>query len=416
MEISAIQQLLNLIEKQLNWGEVSTWNSKDFEKLNLLILDKTKVSLSASTLRRLWGKVDYSHQPSSTTMDTLALFAGYDSWRDFTKQLDRPIVEKIVAKPVKKKISVALRTIIALLLITGVIVFLLISYLKSPDIAINNYSFSSRLITRDVPNSVVFTYNAESAPTDSVFFQQSWDDSKRSALEKRNHQYTSIYYRPGFYLAKLVVGQKVMKEHPILISTNGWVGMVAKKPIPVYLNQKEFEAKAELKITPATIKSKGITLNPDPPRVEFYNVGNFKPAPLTDFSFSAEVRNDYQDGAAKCGLVKIILITDEMPVEIALSTPGCIASLNLFDGVSMISGKSNDLSGFGADLSKWVKVSCLSRGKKILYFVNSKLVYESRLPEIKRNILGIGFKFQGAGAAKNIKLNSGKNKIFSLTD
>lgn len=416
MEISAIQQLLNLIEKQLNWGEVSGWNSKDFEKLNLLILDKTKVSLSASTLRRLWGKVDYSHQPSGTTLDTLAQFAGYESWRDFTKQPEIPAVEKIVVKPVKKRIRTALWVIVALILITGIMLFLLTGYLKSSDAAINSYSFNSRLVTHDVPNSVVFTYNAESAPTDSVFFQQSWDDSKRSTLDKRNHQYTSIYYRPGFYLAKLVVGQKVVKEHPILISTNGWLGMIAKKPIPVYLNQKEFEAYDELKITPATIKSKGITLNPDPPRVEFYNVGNFKPVPLTDFSFSAEVRNDYQEGAAKCGLVKIILITDEMPVEIALSTPGCIASLNLFDGVSMISGKSNDLSGFGADLSKWVKVSCLSRDKKILYFVNSKLVYKSGLPEIKRNILGIGFKFQGAGAAKNVKLNSGKTTIFSLAD
>jgi hypothetical protein len=414
MEIPAIQKLLNLIEQQLNWGEVSGWHSKDFEKLNLLIQDKTKVSLSASTLRRLWGKVDYSHRPSGTTLDTLAQFAGYESWRDFTKQLEIPVVEKIVVKPFKKRMRTSLLGTVALVLITGVMLFLLFSYLKSTDAAITNYSFNSRLITRDVPNSVVFTYNAESALTDSVFFQQSWDNNKRSVLDKRNHQYTSIYYRPGFYLAKLVVGQKVVKEHPILISTNGWLGMIAKKPIPVYLNQKEFEANAELRITPATIKSKGVMLNPDPPRVEFYNVGNFKPAPLTDFSFSAEVRNDFQEGAAKCGLVKIILITDEMPVEIALSTPGCIASLNLFDGLSMISGKSNDLSGFGADLSKWVKVSCLSRDKKILYFVNSKLVYESKLPEVKRNILGIGFKFQGAGAAKNVKLNSGKTTDFSL--
>ena len=55
MEISAIQQLLNLIEKQLNWGEVSTWNSKDFEKLNLLILDKTKVSLSGKYIKENMG-------------------------------------------------------------------------------------------------------------------------------------------------------------------------------------------------------------------------------------------------------------------------------------------------------------------------------------------------------------------------
>jgi hypothetical protein len=153
-------------------------------------------------------------------------------------------------------------------------------------------------------------------PQIPLFFQQSWDSSKRTQIDKKRHQYTSIYYRPGFYLAKLVVGQHVVKEHPILIWTNGWLGMIAQKPVPVYLVQKDFEAGDELKISPETIISKGLTLNPVPPRVELYNVGNFKPVSLDDFAFSAAVKNDYHEGAAKCQLVKIILITDEVTVEI----------------------------------------------------------------------------------------------------
>ncbi|WP_158798901.1 hypothetical protein [Pedobacter sp. L105] len=415
MKTTAIRELLNLIEKQLNWGDVNEWPSKDFEKLNLLILEKTKVSLSASTLRRLWGKVDYNHQPSGTTLDTLAQFAGYESWREFTSHIQLPEAVPPAPITVKEQFNSAKWFKIALSGIGGVALLLLISYIiKSANPVINarKYSFSSRTITRDVPNSVVFTYNAQAAPTDSVFVQQSWDSSKRSPVAKNGHQYTSIYYRPGFYLAKLVIGQQIVKEHPLLISTNGWLGMIAQKPVPVYLAQNEFKQNGELRITPSTVLSKGLTMSPNPPVTEFYNVGNFKAVPLTDFFFSTEVKNEYNEGAAKCQLIKVVLLTDETPIAIPLSAPGCIAKLNLMNGVDMVSGKSTDLSGFGVDLSKWVKVLCRSKGKKIQYFVNDKLVYESQLPAVKRSILGIGFTFQGAGAVKNIQLSSNNIPVF----
>src|ERR1700712_5255113 len=81
-----VKQLLTVIEQQLDWGEASGWQGKDFEVLNELILEKTKVSLSASTLRRILGRVEYNHLPSGTTLDTLSRFAGFENWRAFTKQ------------------------------------------------------------------------------------------------------------------------------------------------------------------------------------------------------------------------------------------------------------------------------------------------------------------------------------------
>src|SRR6267142_2663357 len=86
MNSQGIKQLLTIIEQQLDWGEATAWQSKDFELLNQLIFGKTKVSLSASTLRRIWGRVEYNHLPSGTTLDTLARFAGFESWRAFSKQ------------------------------------------------------------------------------------------------------------------------------------------------------------------------------------------------------------------------------------------------------------------------------------------------------------------------------------------
>src|SRR5277367_5431421 len=104
MSHSDLKQLLLIIERQLDWGEPSEWQSRDFEILNELILEKTKVSLSESTLRRIWGRVEYNHLPSTTTLDTLSKFAGFESWRAFTRQRKPAVsspktIEKPLAKP-----------------------------------------------------------------------------------------------------------------------------------------------------------------------------------------------------------------------------------------------------------------------------------------------------------------------------
>jgi len=81
-----IDKLLRMIEQKLDWGDSAAWQSRDFENLQQLILDETGVSLSASTLRRVWGRVTYNSLPSITTLDTLARFAGTPNWRQFVKE------------------------------------------------------------------------------------------------------------------------------------------------------------------------------------------------------------------------------------------------------------------------------------------------------------------------------------------
>ncbi len=418
MKALDLKQLLIIIEQQLDWGESATWQSKDFENLNELILEKTKVSLSASTLRRLWGRVEYNHLPSATTLDTLARFAGFENWRAYTRQGK---VSEIAPKTVevltdKTKIKSVWWLILAFIIISVVTISLASKYVKKssiPVITTAAYSFSSRPVTRSIPNSVVFNYNAKAAPTDSVFIQQSWDDSKRTAVSRNMHQHTSVYYRPGFYKAKLVVNNTIVKEHPLLIPTNNWLGLISQDPVPVYLPKEEFVSKKGIQLPIKCIQQKNVALAPQPPIIEFYNVGNFNPVPLKDFNFSVEIKNDYNEGAATCQFINIMLITDDVPIIIPLSAPGCIAELGLSNGDAMVSGKNTDLSGFGTDLSKWVKVSCRSTPEKIKYYLNDKLVYESSQPAKKVNIVGMGYLFQGTGSVKKIELNSADKIIYN---
>jgi hypothetical protein len=417
MSASELKRLLVIIEQQLDWGDPSSWQGKDFEVLNELILEKTKVSLSASTLRRLWGRVEYNHMPSGTTLDTLARFAGFENWRAFTKTSNGAEImpENGTKQHVPEQVKKSGWLLKAVLIIAGAVAIGLLGiYAKrSPSAPKGPYLFNTKPVTRSIPNSVIFTYDVKTNPEDSVFIQQSWDPDTRVSVDKTKHQFTSVYYVPGFYHAKLIVNDKIVKERLLMIPTNGWLGLIVNHPVPVYLDSTEFLSPAGLQVAPKVITKHNIPLEPQPPAVDFCNVGNFEPVPMNDFSFSSEVRNDLHSGAAACQFLQIILFTDYTPVIIQLSAKGCVSELRLLNGGYFISGKDNDLSGFGTDLSKWVKVGCRSVGNKIQYFVNEKMIYESPRPLFKENIIGIGYFFQGTGSVKAVKLNRGNKTIFT---
>ena len=423
MSSADLKHLLAIIEEQLDWGDPSTWQGRDFEMLNELILEKTKVSLSASTLRRLWGRVEYNHLPSGTTLDTLARFAGFENWRAFTKRSKGMLVFTASTKVVPEAVAKHLGTISApkkgwlfktVLIIVGAIVVSLLGIYgkRTPADLKGPILFNTKPVTRSIPNSVIFTYDVKTNPGDSVFIQQSWDPDTRVSVDKTKHQFTSVYYVPGFYHAKLLVNQRIVKERLLMIPTNGWLGLIVNHPVPVYLDSTEYLSRDGLQVAPSVITKHNVPIEPQPPGVDFCNVGNFEPVPLKDFSFSSEVRNDLHKGAAACQFIQIILFTDYTPVIVQLSVKGCVSELRLLNGGYFISGKDNDLSGFGTDLSKWVKVGCKSISNKIQYFVNDKMVYESPRPLNNENIIGVGYFFQGTGSVKGVKLNKGNKTVF----
>lgn len=410
-----------LIEQKLDWGASETWTSIDFENLQQRILDETGVSLSASTLRRIWGRVDYQHLPSGTTLNTLAQFAGYADWRQFVRSLSMPIesttqssgtAEPIVAIPMKPSIN--WRRLGWMSGITlGIVLLVMVAFeQKNPQVDAAQYSFSSKPLTRTIPNSVIFTYDASASPTDSIYIQQSWDQARREVVDKNGQTHTSIYYEPGFYRAKLIVGHEIVKEHSLLIPTNGWLGTIVTKSVPIYLKPADFMTPEQMRLSTATIQQKNVTLQPEAPLLKYFNVGNFAPVPVTDFTFDCRVKNEYSEGSATCQQSWIVLMTNDMPISIPLCTKGCISELMLMDGARTVSGKNTDLSGLGVDFSDWVHVTCHSDGQKLYYTVNDKVAYSAPLPTKNVEIVGITYGFRGTGAVKDVALKTGGKTVF----
>ncbi|WP_353720686.1 hypothetical protein [Dyadobacter sp. 676] len=415
-ELSELQRCKGLIEQRLDWGPADTWQTTDFENLSELILNETGVSLSTSTLRRIWGRVEYNHLPSTTTLNTLARFAGAGDWRAFVKQ-NKAVTVEPEQQPgaVREQKGTQSWKRLAWIATAAVVVILasMLAFDKGePQLEKNAYTFTSQSVTKGIPNSVIFTYDASASPTDSVFIQQSWDDSKRVLVDKNSHKHTSIYYEPGAYQAKLLIGAQVVQQHKLVIGTAGWAALIDRPKMPVYLKKEEFLRKDGMGADITVIGQKNISLQPEPPMIKYFNVGNFEPVPLDNFSFSTEIRHDYNEGAAACQLTYISLLTDDTPIVIPLSSKGCVSDLNLLSVDSYVSGKKADLSALGVDFTDWVSVSCLASGGKIRYAINGQHAFEFPVPSRPIRVLGIAFGFRGAGSVRNVSLRTGGKTVF----
>lgn len=416
-ELNELQQCKAIIERQLDWGPAESWQTADFENLSELILAQTGVSLSISTLRRMWGRVEYNHLPSTTTLNTLARFAGAEDWRTFVRD-GRRTAEEMVESPVEitetqkpykwKTLAGVLALFLALILI-GMLAF----DKGEPQLEKKAYAFGSQPVTRGIPNSVIFTYDATASPTDSVFIQQSWDETRRVRVDKNLHKHTSVYYEPGVYQAKLTIGNQIVQQHRLVIATQGWSGLIERPSVPVYLSQSEFLHQDQINTSIETIKSKNIEMQPEPPLIKYFNVGNFEPVAIEDFGFSSEVKNLYGEGAAACQFTYISLLTDDMPIVIPLSAKGCVSELGLVSVDNYTSGKKADLSALGVDFSDWIRVSCNANQGRVRYFINQKMAFEFPIPKRKVNIVGIAFGFRGTGAIRKVSLKAKGKEVLN---
>ena len=79
-----IEQLRKAIERTI--GKALETN-KDFESLANSIYEKTHVSISTTTLKRIWGYLSENITPRQYTLDQLARFIDYDDFDAFCATL-----------------------------------------------------------------------------------------------------------------------------------------------------------------------------------------------------------------------------------------------------------------------------------------------------------------------------------------
>lgn len=418
------------IEQKTGWGNSTDWTHQDFTELSEKIYQHTRVSLSPTTLKRLWGKVKYESLPTVNTLNTLAHFAGYENWREFKLKnangngqttahsipiqplIDSPAVtQSPAATPRLRKRSMGVLALVPILFLGGWAAIRTFSKPNKLSLSPDAFSFSSKPVAKGIPNSVVFTYDATAAPNDSVYIQQSWDERRRVKVSKDQHQHTSVYYQPGYFRAKLVVNNQIVKEHDLFIPSEGWVASVDQNPVPVYFPEKEARQNGVLSVPVFLLEASHIPMQPQAPIVTFRNVQDFKGLRSDNFTFETEIRNDYKQGSAVCQFAQIMLLLENDVMLFPFSNLGCIGELYVNIADQSANSKTSDLSGFGSDMSQWTQFRCEARDKKVRLFVNGKKAFETTFTNPAARIVGIHYGFQGTGSVNYTRLSRANGEV-----
>ncbi len=411
-----LKKLQRFVEFQLGWGEGHTWSNRDFIELTERVFDKTKVKLSPSTLKRVWGRVNYDSKPSTTTLDTLSKFSGYENWRDFklrsaSAKDDRrlEVEDEIPATVIEGNFRRKQALIWGMIVLTVGVIFYSAWAYKRIAIYPDEYQFSSKtVVTAGIPNSVIFDLDASASPYDSVIIQQSWNSELQTKVPKDQKQHTSIYYYPNSFAAKLIVGDQVVKEHNLLIRSNGWMAAIRQKPAPVYFSLTEVKNAGKLEIKSSQVRSKNVKQEPVPAAVMFANVGDFGEIYSDNFVFETSVKNTYTEGAGACQNSTIFLYCIGTVIKVPLCSKGCISDTDIIFTDYYSEGKKEDLSAFGVDFSDFVKLKIESAEGWARIFINDKLSYSINKNIKKAKIVGISCRFAGAGAIDFVTMSNGK--------
>ncbi len=415
MEEATLELCRKSIEERLRCGGSENWTSRNFDELSLCIQEKTGRTVSATTLKRLWGRAAYANRPSRYTLDTLAIFLDYESWHALATEMAHvtPQWERRSRTPILRlfpgrhpaTIRLLILTIIVLLGIASIALF---RSSTAPGSASSSVLFTSRQLARGLPNTVVFEYDVRGIDADSFFVQQSWDRARTVAVSPEHHTATSIYYYPGYFNAKLVADQTLLRETPVHVTTDGWLALLERDPIPIYLQNAIDTSGGFMTVPQDRIP---VDARSGHRLLDFYHVRDFGPVSTANFKLEAAIRSTADAARYPCRRAEVLVGGERGVLLVPLSVPGCVSALDVRLGDVILKGATNDLSPLGANLSEWqpVRLDVTDRNVTIQVGENSPL--SASFHQDAGRIVGLRFQFEEAGEVDFVVLSDADGEI-----
>ncbi len=409
-----INLILQKISEKLQLNEPEEWQQRDFENLSLLIEEKTGISLSVSTLKRI-SKNQFQKIPQKNTLNALAQFIGYKDWYEFkTTRIEKDDLP-VTAKKHKFRFSKK----IIYFPVAAIIIFLvsLLILNSQPAQSYSEAKFSSKKnVAEGVPNTVIFDYDISMYDFDSAFVQQSWDTRRRAEIKKNERYSTSVYYYPGYHKAKLMINEQLVKEIPVYITTDGWLNLIQNPMndiVPIYVKENCIN-NGQIYISPETVEKHNVNLVNNNHATCFYYVNENFYGDSDNFTFKTRLKNSMDEGALVCQACEISIFGENGRHFVQLSDPGCIGSLYLKFGSDYVSGENNDLSAFGTNLNQWNDLKLVFKNKIVTIYLNNIEIYKTSYTDSNGAIKGVYYQFAGSGAVDYVRLyDAEENPVFS---
>jgi len=258
-------------------------------------------------------------------------------------------------------------------------------------------------VNNKIPNTVVFSYNVRSIKADSFFLQQSWDESRRVELSQEHTEQTDIYYTPGYFSAKLLANDEVIKEIPIHVTYNDWFVAVRQPMGTIHsFDSQLWLDKNYLGISQATLASQKVDLQEDF-QLGFYNVREFD-VDGDNFTYSSMFRMDSLK-AISCPNLSLLVKGKEEYFWIMFTNKGCEGE------IGMKYGEVQRLTMFGTNIYQWQQIDIIVVDKKISIVLNGTDIFEGTYKASIGSIKDISYFFKGNGMIDNVKLKDAFDQI-----
>lgn len=421
-----LNALLKAIEATFGRGESSKWINRDFMDLGFEINKKTKVAISALTLKRIFGKIktETDYIPQKATIKALEEYANVSYYSQTeqlpetaqnTSQKDTATAIEIKPKPRSFKKRVALISTLA------TIILILAGYFVV--IKPNRRSSSSRgtlKLTRTEgfnPKSVFIEYDA---PNSSDSIKLLFDPSFPAIpIEEGSYKTSYIYQYPGLFNIKMVKkGQVISNCIPILIETKGWqcLGSYYEQkyddryfPIIVKRNTE----KGYFHTTSDDLQAAGM----DTTKIAVIRLANFYSTKVNNDNFKLEtlIKNDDHWSGTRCNSVFLEVVGRNGNIKFRFTKPGCSVWIWCRLSEKSKEGSTDDLSHFAFDLTQWQNIKIINRNKTVSVLINNQKQFEDTYTKSIGEIVGTSITFHGNGAVRNYKLtDNSNNTLFEL--
>lgn len=410
-ERNYIQLCRHEIEKLLVLtGEDGSLKLRDFEYLSGLIKEKSGVTLSVSTLKRLW-KDSYSQIPQTATLNALVSILGCKDWQEFRQKHSFPDKKPKIKKSFKR-MQIA-SVLVIFLLFAGMF---LMYKTKDPVIRGKIIFTADKTVSLGVPNTVIFKYDVGNVAADSFFVQQSWNDRNKQRIDPAEHVISSVYYIPGFHRAKLIANDKVIAKQNVHILSDGWMPYISydvQDIVPTYFKFQDHLKGGIFNIEKAALIKQGLDIN----RKFILRLNNSRDFGVKDDNFS--VNTSFKCDSIKteaCPQMQLMLVFEANIFWVSLVKKGCEYYASYKIGEVYADGNKNDLSRLGCNVYNWQKLSIDVRNREANVKLNGIKVISLQYKEDFGELVGIIYTFKGLGSVDFIRISGADGKTFYKDD
>ncbi|MFC2110648.1 hypothetical protein ACFLRU_07050 [Bacteroidota bacterium] len=385
------ETVIRLVEQRFDRGNAKNWQNKEYTDLSFAIRKKTKVSISVSTLKRIFGKVSTPNRyyPQKATLEALINYSGYEFQQAQTNS---------VVKPNKKYKKLALFAIPLLITCVGIIFFAN----SFKNIFDNPTNASIELITIDGNNPATVFLRYDTPITDDSLFINFGDGYEPVYIIAGKKEISRYYRFPGIFNITIEKNDQVISDTlKIKIETNGW------EALAYYFDQqykdrfyplliKESYKNNALFYSTSELSDFGI----DTGRIVMMRLDNYfaNKNNADNFIFKTRIKRASYWPVLRCYGMEIIIAGEKGDISFKFIKPGCSKWANYKLSEKIVDGDSKQVTSLGIDFSDFKTILIKNINQSVSLIVDEQEIINDTYKKSIGNICGISYIFHGNGS------------------